>query len=363
MRFPQSTAGAPYSWHHFARSLLLTLLINGGIGTFITVARGKGLWENVVIAESIGTFIYVLNVLAIVRWHPRRVPVWALALAVAAGALLGIFISGFVLDYTLAVVMLEQPQVLVAVLANIVLFGTVVTYYFQSRRHMSAAAAQLQDEYLRNAQSARQLAEVRLKLLQAQIEPHFLFNTLSNILSLIDPAPAQAKRMLELLTRYLRVGLQRTRDGNSTLAEELDLLRAYLEIQAIRMGERLRFDIQDPGALAHVAIPPLLIQPLVENAVTHGLAPQIAGGRIDIQFHTDGQQFSIEVADTGRGMTADWGGGVGLKNVRDRLAGVYGDRAQLALRQNSPCGVVATLHLPLAKPGAAPSAAAHPSRP
>ena len=153
--------------------------------------------------------------------------------------------------------------------------------------------------------------------------------------------------MLEHLTRYLRVGLQRTRNGNSTLAEELELLRAYLEIQAIRMGPRLHYEIHDAGSLSQVPIPPLLIQPLVENAVTHGLAPQIPGGRIDIHFRRDADRFSIEVADTGRGLDDDGGGGVGLKNIRDRLAGLYGDRAQLTLPQNAPTGVVATLTLPL----------------
>ncbi len=342
--FPQRGREA---WLHFFRSFALVAAINVFIGIFITAIRGSGLWENIVVSEAIGLSICLMNVLAVWYRDFQRVPLWMLALTVVSGALAGIFISGFLLDHTLALIMIEQPRVLLIVLANVVLFGTVVTYYFESRRHIAATSAQLQAEQLRNAQSAHQLAEVQLKLLQAQIEPHFLFNTLSNVLSLIDPAPAQAKAMLEHLTRYLRVGLQRTRNGTSTLAEEVDLLRAYLEIQTIRMGERLHYRIQDPGALAQVPIPPLLIQPLVENAVIHGLAPQISGGRIDIQFRRDADRISIVVADTGRGLNGDWGGGVGLKNIRDRLAGLYGDQAQLTLRQNAPTGVVATLSLPL----------------
>ena len=162
--FPrQRFAAAVYA----ARILVVTGAINVIIGLFITVVRGEGLWENIVISAAIGWSICALNIVAVWYRKFQRIPVWMLALTVLVGGLAGILISGLVLDYTLALVMIEQPRVLLTVLAYIVLFGTVVTYFFESRRHMADAAAQLQAEQLRHAQSAQQLAEVQLKLLQA----------------------------------------------------------------------------------------------------------------------------------------------------------------------------------------------------
>lgn len=352
------TLAAPHtrSRGFLLRSLLLILLINTVIGLFIAVTTGQPVGGNMVVAHAIGLSIYALFTLAhVMRGWDARLPLPLQAGLVVGGALLGLVLSEFLAGPPILSDMRNHPRIVAVVLANVVVFGIAVSYYFESRHQMALAWERLQAEQLQNAESARQMAEVRLKLLQAQIEPHFLFNTLSNVVSLIDSAPDQAKLMLEKLTRYLRVGLHRTRLEESTLAEELALLEAYLGIQAIRMGPRLRYTLPDPGALAQVPIPPLLIQPLVENAVIHGLEPQIAGGRIEIACRRQDGRLVIDVTDTGGGLEAEVGQGVGLRNVRERLQGRYGDAARLTLRQNQPAGVVATLELPLSAPPAQPA--------
>ena len=195
--------------------------------------------------------------------------------------------------------------------------------------------------------------EARLSALQAQIEPHFLFNTLAHVQRLHETEPGRGREMLRSLIDYLRAALPSMRSSGSTLRRELELARSFLTILQLRMGDRLAFGIHaDPGLL-DLPVPPMVLPTLVENAVKHGLAPLTRGGRIDISAAPSGDgRLAIEVADDGQGFTASSGSGVGLSNTRSRLAALFGDLASLELRAGTNAGVVARLLLPTpSRPG------------
>ncbi|MEO8410631.1 MAG: histidine kinase, partial [Propionivibrio sp.] len=197
-----------------------------------------------------------------------------------------------------------------------------------------------------------------LKLLQAQIEPHFLFNTLANVGSLIDSDPALARKLLERLNDWLRVALARTRSDQASLGDELDMLSNYLEIMKIRFGERLRWRIDVGDDARRLPFPPMLLQPLVENAVRHGIEPKVGGGEIGIRAALDNSasgSLRIAVSDNGYGLLKEdqsGSAGTGLANVRARLAALFGEAGRVTLSGNADGGATATLLLPL--PGPAP---------
>jgi two-component sensor histidine kinase len=201
------------------------------------------------------------------------------------------------------------------------------------------------------ASTARLLAEARLRALQAQIEPHFLYNTLANVVSLIGPQPARAQHMLERFIDYLRASLASSRSEEATLGTETRLVAAYLDVLAVRMGDRLRYRIELPDELRQFAIAPMLLQPVVENAISHGLEPKVEGGEIVVSARTDGGCLCLQISDTGVGLqetaSAKPGGGVGLSNLRERLRSLYGGAARVELLENQPCGMTVRLMLPL----------------
>lgn len=206
----------------------------------------------------------------------------------------------------------------------------------------------------RKAADARQAeTAARLALLQAQIEPHFLFNTLANVQSLIERDPARANAMLASLNHYLRGSLGRTRAATSTLGEELDLCEALLRIASIRLGDRLRYTFEIPVAARDLPFSPLLLQPLVENAIRHGIEPAVDGGEIRVRAQLAGDKLTLSVTDSGAGLMQTVAGalhgGVGLNNVRTRLSSLYGERGRLDIRANAApaTGVTATLQLPV----------------
>jgi LytS/YehU family sensor histidine kinase len=215
--------------------------------------------------------------------------------------------------------------------------------YFRAEAESSAALAQCA---LDSARSDQQTVEARLQMLEAQIEPHFLFNTLAHVRRLYEIDAVAGRRMLTNLMEYLAVALPRMRESGSTLEREIGYATAYLEIHRMRMGSRLGVDIDVPASLHGMRMPPLMILTLVENAIKHGIAPRPGGGRIGIHATADDDRMRIEVADTGRGFTKTSGGGTGLANIRGRLAALFGTAASLSLQRNSPRGVVATIVLP-----------------
>jgi sensor histidine kinase YesM len=227
------------------------------------------------------------------------------------------------------------------------------------RRAARAVAEAQQNEFV--AASARMLAEARLRALQAQIEPHFLYNTLANVVSLIGPRPAEAQHMLERFIDYLRASLGASRSDEATLASEATLIAAYLDVLKVRMGDRLRYRIELPDELRQFRIAPMLLQPVVENAIAHGLEPKVEGGEIVVSAQVEKGHVCVRISDTGAGLNESAprkpGGGVGLSNLRERLGSLYGGAAKVELLENQPCGMTVRLMLPLNEsPTSKPSA-------
>jgi hypothetical protein len=206
-----------------------------------------------------------------------------------------------------------------------------------------AADAVAADEGLK-----RQLAEARLQTMQAQVEPHFLFNTLASVDYLIETDPARASRMQKNLIQYLRAALPQMRQASSTLGQEMALCRSYLEILKVRMDDRLQFAITMPAGLSTAAFPPMMLQTLVENAIKHGLEPKPEGGVLTLSADVVNGNVRVAVSDTGLGfgVAGAAGGGVGLSNVRERLQALFGARGRLTIEPNSPSGTIATIEVP-----------------
>lgn len=193
----------------------------------------------------------------------------------------------------------------------------------------------------------KELTVAKLSLLHAQVEPHFLYNTLASAQLLTRTDPARADEMLGNLIMYLRHSLPRTEDSLSTIGEELERAQAYLDILKIRMGGRLHLQVEVPQALRAVMFPAMMLQTLVENAIKHGLEPKPGGGTVWILARVHENTVAVTVADDGRGFSAEGGGtGIGLRNVRERLRLAYGGAAAFAIVANFPCGVAATITVP-----------------
>jgi hypothetical protein len=226
--------------------------------------------------------------------------------------------------------------------------GSIGAYYFYTLNK----AAYLE----RKMTEARHLAaEARLKLLETQLEPHMLFNTLANLRALISVDPARAQTMLDHMIAYLRATLSASRatgqDGPHTLSDEFARLRDYLELMKIRMGARLQFTLDLPEALQRQPVPPLLLQPLVENSIQHGLEPKVEGGSITVSARQEGGLLCLEVNDTGLGapevLQSRPGHGFGLQQVRDRLLTTFDTLGTMELIANAAGGTRARITFPL----------------
>ena len=200
---------------------------------------------------------------------------------------------------------------------------------------------------LHNAGLEAQFTRAQLELLQVQIEPHFLFNTLATVCALARVDPQAAAAMLDNLLRYFAAALPRLRQSDSSLAEELDLVDAYLWIQKLRMGARLSYQLSVPETLLTARVPSMMLLTLVENAIKHGISPATAGGMIRVSADQRDSMLTLSVTDTGQGMRAQHGYGSGLANARARLTLLYPHRATLALVPGEPRGVVATIQIPM----------------
>lgn len=210
---------------------------------------------------------------------------------------------------------------------------------------------------LKGAKADKHAVQAQLSVLQAQIEPHFLFNTLASVKSVLRADPALAESTIDDLVDYLRASIPRL-DGNhrvrpASLKQQIELCRKYLKVMQLRMGDRLEFVTQLAPEVEHIVFPPLIIISLVENAIKHGLEPKPEGGKITIRASFFDHALSIEVIDSGLGLdsgldsqvTAGLSSGVGLRNIKDQLKVLYGDRAGLQISGNSNGGVTATLRI------------------
>jgi hypothetical protein len=220
--------------------------------------------------------------------------------------------------------------------------GTIGSYWFYARN---------KSEYLlrRMREAERHANEARLKMLETQLEPHMMFNTLANLRVLIGVDPARAQEMLDHMIAYLRATLDASRAATHPLRTEFDRLHDYLELMAIRMGPRLAYTLDLPQELAELPVPALLLQPLVENSIKHGLEPKVEGGRIEVRARREGERVVIEVLDSGVGTSGHAGSskGFGLVQIRERLDSLHGGRASLDFSTDAG-GAHARIALPLA---------------
>ncbi len=236
---------------------------------------------------------------------------------------------------------------LFAKVARWVVVGGLAYAIYITLRQTAQAAAEAHQSGLQQIQLERQMTEARLQSLRAQIEPHFLFNTLANVHRLYQTDPALGRTMLANFVAYLRAALPQMRSDETTLKQEVDLARAYLNVLQVRMGARLQFRLDVPNALNGLPFPPLALSTLTENAIKHGLNPLPEGGSIEIRANVQDGTLKVEVADTGAGLTQSSGSGAGLANLRARLAALYGDAASLSIAANLPRGIRATIALPI----------------
>jgi len=328
-----------YSHFDVPRSLGGTIVLCVLIAAALTAFGSTGFGTNLVYSLCIGLLTYASIDLSRRRLWPQGapalLPVIGLALLAAPVGWFGGSLAASVLLGVPWKPVDMGPNAMLGFLALTAGAGLGGTFFFWTRERL--------------AHSERVAAEAHLKLLQAQIEPHFLFNTLANLQALIGSDPTRAQAMLGHLDGYLRATLASARKDKCTLAEEFALLRAYLEILAIRMAARLTYSLELPDALARTKLPPMLLQPLVENAIKHGLEPKLDGGRVRVAASAEGRQLVLVVEDSGLGFGAasTSGTGVGLAHVRERLAAVYGDAVTAEIGESASGGVCITLRLPL----------------
>ena len=336
------------------------------IGLFITGVTGQTLWITLVHSACIGMLCWLFidfGRVPATRWKHRHSPAdspeaqshwpgWPL--------MLGVIVIGTVLAFTLGSLLAEWLTGLpskgytranlretLAIALGSLVPALIMTYWFYSRETIAAHEAAVQT-------AQRQAAEHQLKLLESQLEPHMLFNTLANLRVLIGIDPVRAQAMLDQLIAFLRATLSASRASQHPLSAEFARLAGYLALMKIRMGERLQVQFDLPAELAATPVPPLLLQPLVENCIKHGLEPGVAGGRIDVNAARDGAMLVLRVRDTGAGLSGASSDGTtfGLVQVRERLATAYGVRASLTLQDagDAEGGTLAIVRLPLSSP-------------
>ncbi|WP_088281968.1 sensor histidine kinase [Ideonella sp. A 288] len=338
-----------------------------GVAAFLSVLFGDSFGNMLVYSLCIGTLIQWSiegGRYAMAAWLRRREPdraslvsdwpgwtlmaPWVVISSIGgywAGSHLGDLITGNTRTHG---IFTGNPRVLAVILLVTLVASVGTTFFFYSRGRMATIEAM--------AEAARRTSvETQLKLLQSQLEPHMLFNTLANLRVLIGLDPARAQAMLDHLIGFLRATLNASRSDRHPLSAEFDRVADYLALMAIRMGPRLQVVLDLPDDLRTLPVPPLLLQPLVENCIHHGLEPKVAGGRIELSARRDGPLLRLAVRDTGVGLAAapaSAGTGFGTAQVRERLATLFGDRAGLTLQpaDGPDGGTLATVTLPLPLP-------------
>jgi sensor histidine kinase YesM len=347
----------------FVRNLVYTLIFNAMFAVFFTMmglisVRVKSVdqvWtlfvNNLVISNIIGFMFW-----AVLHWAGpilRKVNASSFFTVALFYAVLGTFIvtSSFYLlsqfpGYEGINRWLFTPQQFFTSFFISLVVSLVLASAWRNRVNELSAQIAIADERARVTAAERAATQANLRALQAQIEPHFLFNTLANVTSLIHTRPDDAKHMLEEFIAYLRASLATTRENETTLAREFVLMQSFLAVLKVRMGNRLAVRVELPDDLQQFVLPPMLIQPLIENAIKHGVEPKIEGGEVLLKASKVGDAVAIEVTDTGMGFRNSTSNGIGLQNVRERLDKLYEGRATLSIEDNLPSGTKITIRIP-----------------
>lgn len=330
----------------FGRDLTIVvfqMLVLSGILTLLT---GSEFMFQLRYSLAIGISVLVATYLLTLA-SGACTPNWKIAVvAILIGTTTGI-IAGSIANDLNPLSLLENRQFLITMLLVSIACGTAISYFFYSHGAIAATTAALRQEELERISYQQRLTEANFKVLQAQIEPHFLFNTLSNIISLIRTQPDKAEQMLGNFTEYLRAALHQTRSGSIALHAELATIRAYLDIMQVRMEKRLMYQITIQPDVEDVMLPPLLIQPLVENAIVHGIEPCPEGGIITVTAGIEGGMLILVVSDTGVGISTSGSAGVGMANIRERLHSFYHGEALFQVKPVLPHGTTVRLAIPI----------------
>lgn len=331
---------------------LITAVFCCLIAIALTITKGGGWADHLVYSLAIGTISWLfIDGCRLLLTRGREIR-WPLGfrgyLVVAVGVTLGFLGGNLIGDAWIGAPAFDFLDFAGHKLTTAIVITITATvgmcFYFYSLGKSKHLQSQVE-------LAQRAATEARLKLLETQLEPHMLFNTLANLRVLITLDPPRAVTMLDRLNSYLRVTLSGSRALSHPLAAEFDRLGDYLELMAVRMGPRLRYTLDLPTDLRDVPVPPLLLQPLVENAIRHGLEPQVEGGEITVRARHEGRRLVLDVCDTGQGQAQDEapseGGGFGLTQVRERLATLHGDTAALKLTPLREGGTCASISFPL----------------
>lgn len=327
-----------------AVSALFGLLLSIPSSTAAVIVIGRAMLVGLVAMLAFGLFE---------QWparSPRRLPRWAMQLlAVVVSVPFAAYFAYWITtggDPQLGQNQLRLTGYMMLTFMG-VLFAPWIALAAMVRQRDAFAREQALAFELERSELERKALDARLRLLQAQVEPHFLFNTLANVQALVDAGSPQASKVLASLIAYLRAAVPRMHAPATTLGEELQLVRAYLEVMQMRMPDRLQYALRVDEAARGLQCPPMTLLTLVENAVRHGIDPSIEGGRIDVDVRLRGDRCHVRVEDTGVGLQAsDSGLGTGLSTLRERLQLAFGGEAQLRLMEVVPHGVCAELEFP-----------------
>ncbi len=320
------------------------VVANTLIALFLTAFDyGGSLMVNWVFSQCIGLSITGCIEVALRKIHVLGRAV-GLTLAVVSGSLLGSCLGLLVTG----LYRLEETSSQIFLQAGLIglVIGTAMTSFAYYRERTLRSEQELDATRLRHLSGEKARVETELRMLQAQVEPHFLFNTLAILRGLIGHDPEASKQLLDHLIDYLRASLSHSRSERATLGDELALLENYLTIMQFRMGARLSFSIVVPDGLRELPLPPMLLQPLVENAIRHGLEPKTGAGNIRIEVLDSDDGLLVTVKDNGVGFIGHEHAGSGLANIQARLDTLFEGRARLTLQDNESGGVTASLSLP-----------------
>jgi sensor histidine kinase YesM len=335
-------------WKDAGRSYLSTGLFCSAIAITIWLLElAEPLWVSFLVSFAIGYSITTASFLLQPRLLRLMPPFFASLITTLTGIGVGLMLSGYLL-FDDVWLFARDDSYGTPVLG--LFFGVLGILFFRTQDRLHEAETELAEARAEQLSREKTHLETQLRLLQAQIEPHFLFNTLSNVVGMIRTQPDAAEKTLLDLTTLLRANLKRTRTEATTLGDELAVVSALLEINRIRMGDRLNWRMDVPESLIQIELPPMLLQPLVENAVKHGIEPLESGGEIRISAVRSDSRLTVTIADTGAGLDGQAqskSGGVGVTNVQSRLRALFGSDASLTLTENEPRGLVATLEIPV----------------
>ncbi|XDF79057.1 histidine kinase [Aliivibrio fischeri] len=329
------------------KSLLITTLFCTVIAMMTSNIWPSPFYEHITISLGYG-YSAVLCSFVLENNFPTLKKAYSTVLAMVLSITLGTFHASLWLNKYEDFATLEalQPIVLLGLI-----FTAICFYYFHVAEKTMLAEQALALSKRKQLEQEKALVLSQLSQLQSQIEPHFLFNTLANISALIELDSNKAKLMLEKLADLLRGSLKTNRNPLITIEQEIELLNAYLSIQQIRLGERLTYEI-DKQIVEPISLPPLLIQPLVENAITHGIEPSAQGRHLMIQFKQENNQFFVVISDNGIGLKSvspSKGHGMSLNNIKQRLHDLFDGSASVRITENKDGGVNAELTIPLDK--------------